>query len=283
VALLADRVPDLPASTHERLRDVLGKALTCAGVLDDQVDHIERGMHHVVVFSQEVDLATVLPALLRQLLAALAGHEGGPRLRVRVAAHVGTVDDTADGTVDTTLRLVDAAETRTALLASPGAQLVLALTDELFQQATAAGPGGLPSDGYQAVVLRDVEPMLGVWLRAISVTDLEPGRSGAMRLLSAGGLALLAGQALDVVSKAADAVSGLVDKTGEAHDMQVQMDDHHVDLSVVVAGDLDIDEDHGYHDEYAYGVDDHGDVYDDHGLDGDNDFDDDGHSFHDSV
>ena len=118
-----------------------------------------RGDGELAVLPHGVRVATVLADFTDRLVEALAQstmtYLDGPRLRIRVAMHHGTLAPGAFGPAGdapiVACRLLDAAAARAALRANPTANLVLVISDRLYQDVIQTRFNGLEPARFRPI------------------------------------------------------------------------------------------------------------------------------------
>lgn len=175
-------------AVQSRLKRLLDRALSRTGVSPAAALRQDRGDGQLVLLPAGVDEAHVISTLLRELGVGLADGNtaGGDRLRVRVALAQGVVHEAATGYVGKAVvdacRLVDAPPLRSVLTGTPGADLVVAVTGDLFQDVVANGYAGLsPEDFTQVPVeLPDKAFSADMWV-AVPEVSRRPETGGRPR------------------------------------------------------------------------------------------------------
>jgi hypothetical protein len=173
---------DNPGQQYVRhdLDRVLAEAFADAGIERPRKEVQDGGDAWLMFFPPEVSKVRLLDSLPRQLAGALGrlnkGRMDHARLRLRVAVHAGEVH--LDGTgypseaVVHTVRLRDSAVLKSALRAST-ADLVLAVSDYLYDSVVRHGYGALESGDYLPREVVNKEFRARAWLQVV-------GRSGCL-------------------------------------------------------------------------------------------------------
>jgi hypothetical protein len=163
------------------------------------VDLQVNGDGAVGVASAEVDPAVALPELLQRLSTESERPDDDDRIRLRVAAHAGHVEQGANGFVGNavvrTCRLLDSAVLRTALGEHTHAALALLLSDSLYEDVVGHGRGGLMPADFIAVRVADARKSFGADAHlhipgvrlAAAPADTGPAQSPTFRVDVAGG------------------------------------------------------------------------------------------------
>ncbi|MGK5683265.1 hypothetical protein [Actinoplanes sp. URMC 104] len=123
------------------MTDVIGEALSTAGIDGQAVDRVGTGDGMILIVPPAVSAATLAGAFVRALDAAL-GHKAtmaseALRMRLRVSLHQGHLQRDATGwmgeALNTACRLVDAQPLRDVLRAAPEARMALIVSDEVYR------------------------------------------------------------------------------------------------------------------------------------------------------
>ncbi|MFC4585264.1 hypothetical protein [Sphaerisporangium corydalis] len=207
-------------AVQERLKRVLDRALSRAGLSPAAVLRQDRGDGQLILLPAGVDEARVIAVLLYEIATGLAdtnpppspepgtgnrekngtgirvedgsglggmtGAEAGSRIRLRLALAQGIVHEAATGYVGKAVvdacRLVDARVVRAALTEHDERDLVVAVTDDLFQDVVVHGYAGLAAAGFRRVdvELADKNFSAAVWL-AVPPVPSPPDAGGPAR------------------------------------------------------------------------------------------------------
>ena len=167
---------------QERAQEVLGSlldAVWAAAVPSGEVDRQPNGDGEVALLGPAVGAEVVAPllaALEAGLRAANRSAPMGDRLRLRVAAHLGRArparNGFAGGGVVRTCRVLASRVLYDELRARPGADLVAALSEPVFEAART----GLPAAEYRKVLVSEpAKAFLGwVWLHVGAALPASP-------------------------------------------------------------------------------------------------------------
>ncbi|GAA2639289.1 hypothetical protein GCM10010399_85840 [Dactylosporangium fulvum] len=178
------------------LKRLLDQALDAAGLRRSRVERQDRGDGQLVLLPAAIDEGAAIGAVVRRLTDGLAeaNRAGGDRLRLRLALAQGVTHRAATGFVGKAVvdacRLVNASELRAALESDAGRDLVVAVTDDLFQDVVVHGYAGLSGAGFRRVHIDLLEKAYSssAWL---SLPDAGPPAPSArprrrrVRLLAA--------------------------------------------------------------------------------------------------
>ena len=138
------------------------------------IDHEWTGDGINAVLPADVDPTVVLPVLIRSLAANLGADNARnvDRIRLRMAVGVGLVEQSAAGfggpmIVDTN-RLVGSAPLRAALAAYPGADLAVAVSDQVHATVIRPGYPGIPGSQFNRVnvVAKEFTGPAWIWVSA---------------------------------------------------------------------------------------------------------------------
>ena|ERR1035438_3213644 len=157
---------DQLASQHD-LDEVLGTAALRAGLDRDLWQEEAGGDGELAVFPADTDIARVLSDFTRELNTCLSEinrpRRRDARLRLRLAFHYGLLIDAPFGPAGSApiivSRLLDAGLLRQALAAAAEANLVLIVSQTLYDSIVMSGFGGLAPSAYHQV--RVVAPEKG--------------------------------------------------------------------------------------------------------------------------
>ncbi|MHA6793110.1 hypothetical protein ACVGVM_06240 [Pseudonocardia bannensis] len=168
---------------QERIVDLLDASWVASGVPRYAVSRQPTGDGELALLGEGVAETEALPAFLTALRAGLRSVNraagGGPRMRLRVAAHAGNAGPGPNGFVGhaviRTCRLVASAALHTALAEHPGSDLGLIVSDSLFEDVAGLGRGvDLADWGFEPVHVVD----LAKWFSAhawLHVDGRAPG------------------------------------------------------------------------------------------------------------
>ena len=161
------------ARLRTRLHALLDHALRAAEIPPEQVAaRSDLGDGILVLFDPAVPAATLLHPLLSTLTTKLTTDNqqatGPGRLRLRVAVHEGHVLADPHGHTGEDLnhafRLLDAQATRTVLAGSPSADVVLAVSDAVYQGVVRHAYQGLDPVVWQPVRVHAKETCTRAWV-----------------------------------------------------------------------------------------------------------------------
>ncbi|MFE6777210.1 hypothetical protein [Streptomyces sp. NPDC057702] len=168
---------------------LLSRAALTAGVDRSRWQTQAQGDGHLAVLPMDGSEPRVVDDYLRHLAAALAEHNRTrvpeARMRLRAAVHHGPVEIADNGfagqAVVTTCRLRDATPLRRALAAAPAADLVLGLSNSVFQTTVAGGHTTLRAEAFRQVTVDEKEyrALAWVWLPGHDVHRLDLGAVAA--------------------------------------------------------------------------------------------------------
>jgi len=167
-----------------RLCWITKHALKAAGVNPKRCGRQDQGDAQLISLPTGVDLAGVLPALPRAVQAAI--HQvnsvpvsAGP-MRLRMSMAQGPVQTAATGFVGTGVIsaawILDSQMLRDVLGSSPQADLVMAVTDDLYRQVFRHGHGGLAADDFRSALIENPAKKFAVHVW-IFVPSSPPGQA----------------------------------------------------------------------------------------------------------
>jgi O-acetyl-ADP-ribose deacetylase (regulator of RNase III) len=176
-------------TVQRRLPLLLERVLRECGASLDTVDHQWTGDGANVFFSDDIDLTTALPELIRSLTRYLAEQDrsGGDRIRLRMAVGVGIVGRSPVGFAGSVIvdmnRLVDSEPLRAAVDEHPGADLLLLLSDHVYSYIVRPGYAGLPSTEFRRVdvAMKEFNEPAWLWIPQLKSPDLPGGRAASAR------------------------------------------------------------------------------------------------------
>jgi PAS domain S-box-containing protein len=166
-----DRNNPTRARMRGGLHHILGNAMTAAGIDPDHVAQTEYGDGVVVLLDPHVSKARLLHPLLPRLVSGLARYNrtapDTARLRLRVVVHAGELLRDAHGITGEDLilafRLLDADAVRAHLLQTE-TDLVLVVSDVIYQGIVKHGYGAIDPARFQPVWVSAKETSVRVWL-----------------------------------------------------------------------------------------------------------------------
>lgn len=153
------------------LHRILGNAITAAEIAPEHVEQTEYGDGVLVLLCPQVSKARLLHPLLPRLLSGLARYNrtapDTARLRLRVVVHAGELLRDAHGITGEDLilafRLLDAEVVRVRL-AEAGADLVLVVSDAIYQGIVKHGYGRIDPAAFHPVWVTAKELSARAWL-----------------------------------------------------------------------------------------------------------------------
>jgi hypothetical protein len=166
--------------------------LQCGMILDG-LEYEWTGDGINVVIPADADPTVALPVLLRAL-AALLGQDNarsGDRLRLRMSVGIGLVENSTVGfggpMIIELSRMVNSAALRSALDAYPRADLVAAISDQVYSAIIRPGYPGIPDSQFTRVDVAEKEfrAPAWIWVSARQWTDpaYAPLNSGDPRIV----------------------------------------------------------------------------------------------------
>jgi hypothetical protein len=166
-------VPERDDVQRRLRRLVVAMLAECGLTLDAQVvDHQWTGDGINAVLPSDIDPPSVLSVLVRALAADLGEDNArhSDRIRLRMALGLGLIERRAAGfggpmIVDIS-RLVDSAALRSALSGEPGADLALALSDQVYTLIIQPGYPGIPVGQFSPanVMAKEFSGPAWIWL-----------------------------------------------------------------------------------------------------------------------
>src|SRR5262245_6622121 len=164
-----------PTRAHHRavLHQLLDWALEAAGLGTQQLEaRAALGDGVLLVAGAEIPTARLLHPLIPEFVTSLAEAKGAgisaSRLRLRAVVHAGEVVQDTHGhtghTINHAFRLINAAPVRAALRGDPGADLVVAVSENVWDGIVKHGYAGIDPSGYHAVRIRAKETRARAWL-----------------------------------------------------------------------------------------------------------------------
>ena len=176
-----DRSNPTRARMRAGLHRILGNAMTAAGIDSKHIAQTEYGDGVVVLLDPQVSKARLLHPLLPRLVSGLTRYNrtapDTARLRLRVVMHAGELlrDDHGITGEDLILafRLLDADMVRTHLTQA-GTDLVLVVSDVIYQGIVKHGYGGIDPARFQPVWISAKETSSRAWLH---IPGTDQGRA----------------------------------------------------------------------------------------------------------
>jgi tetratricopeptide (TPR) repeat protein len=176
------------AQLRGRLHGLLDQALRAAEISPEQVPaRSDLGDGILALFDPQVPTATLLHPLLSTLTSQLTTdnqHASGPqRLRLRVTVHDGHVLQDPHGYTGEDLnhcfRLLDAHAIRAVLADSPRADVVLVVSDAVYQGVIRHGYEGVDPSAWQPVRVHAKETRTRAWVHLPGL-DRQPELSSVL-------------------------------------------------------------------------------------------------------
>jgi PAS domain S-box-containing protein len=166
-----DRSNPARARMRAGLHRILGNAMTAAGIDPKQIAQTEYGDGVVVLLNPQISKARLLHPLLPRLASGLARYNrtapDAARLRLRVVVHAGELlrDDHGITGEDLVLafRLLDADAVR-AHLTQAGTDLILVVSDVIFQGIVKHAYSGIDPARFQPIWVSTKETSVRAWL-----------------------------------------------------------------------------------------------------------------------
>jgi PAS domain-containing protein len=166
-----DRSNPTRARMRAGLHDILGNAITAAGIDPNRIAQTEYGDGVVVLLDPQVSKARLLHPLLPRLVSGLARYNrtapDAARLRLRVVVHAGELlrDDHGITGEDLILafRLLDADAVRAHLLQTE-TDLILVVSDVIYQGIVKHAYAGIEPARFQPAWVSAKETSVRAWL-----------------------------------------------------------------------------------------------------------------------
>lgn len=185
---------------EERLLSLIRETLAACALGLDSVDHRWTGDGISVMLPTGIDQSVVLPVLIRSLAAGLGADNarGADRIRVRMGAALGLVEQNATGfagplVVDVN-RLVSSLPLRSALIGNTGADLAVAISDQLYDAVIRPGYPGIPRGQFSRVnvVEKEFSGAAWIWISSrqwsgpayLPLSPADPRQAGRYRLVA---------------------------------------------------------------------------------------------------
>jgi hypothetical protein len=174
VAGYGARTAPLQNEVQRRLPLLVAGTLAECGMDLDDVGHEWTGDGINAVMPADMDPTAVLPVLIRSLAAKLGADNARStdRIRLRMAIGAGLVEMSAAGfggpMIVEISRLVNSAPLRAALEAYPGADLAVAISDQVYAMVIRPGYPGIPSAQFSRVnvVAKEFAGPAWIWVSA---------------------------------------------------------------------------------------------------------------------
>jgi hypothetical protein len=155
---------------ERRLPPLIRQTLGACGLSLDSVDHRWTGDGISVMLPTGIDQSVVLPVLIRSLAGALGADNArnADRIRARLGIALGLVEQHANGfagplVVDVN-RLVGSRPLRSALASHDGADLAVAVSDQLYHAVIRPGYPGIPGGQFSRVNVVEKEFSGPAWV-----------------------------------------------------------------------------------------------------------------------
>jgi hypothetical protein len=182
-----DRSNPARVRMREGLHRILQNALTAAGIHPERAEQSEFGDGVLVLLDPQISKARLLHPLLPWLVSSLARYNraaaDGERLRLRVVVHAGELLRDGYGMTGEDLvlafRLLDSDLVR-ARLAQAGEDLVLVVSDVIYQGIVKHGYGGIDPGVFQPSWITTKETSARAWLH-LPGTDRHEVASASIR------------------------------------------------------------------------------------------------------
>ncbi|MGH3388880.1 MAG: protein kinase domain-containing protein, partial [Actinomadura sp.] len=175
------------ARSHARaaFHDALRRSLDLSGVPFHERIFEDRGDGVLVVTQPRVEPTVMVSPFIDQLNAALRVHNESSsaitRIRLRVALHIGEINDDGDGVTGAAMvhafRLLDAQPLRAALRTSD-AHLAFIASDRLYQEVIRESDGLIDPADYRSIEVGVKAAGTRAWIRIPSVSRLTTGSPG---------------------------------------------------------------------------------------------------------
>ncbi|WIY06755.1 hypothetical protein QRX60_23960 [Amycolatopsis mongoliensis] len=140
-----------------RLKEVLERASEQAGLVRAAWLRQPRGDGELAVLPADSDVSRVVADFVHEVAEEL-GQGGGPRLRLRISMHHGALTAGVFGPIGDTLvvacRLLDAESVRETLARHPGENVVVVVSQRLYEDVVATRFRGLRPDRFRPVAER---------------------------------------------------------------------------------------------------------------------------------
>jgi hypothetical protein len=175
-----------------RLKDVLDRTLRSAEVVLDRTWRQDQGHGQLIVLPVGINEATVVPLLIRGLLAHLDRDlKRSPQipLRLLVSLVQGIVTRAKTGYVGravvTAARLLESTAVQEELKSHPAALFALIVSDDLYQDVLVHGYSELPADDFRraSIDLPEKEWHGEAWVRAWEPGSLKPPANRSLKAL----------------------------------------------------------------------------------------------------
>src|SRR6266542_1140984 len=170
------------ARLRARLHRLVDQAIAVAEIALSSTVRTDTGDGLWLLVSSEVSTARLLHPLVSRLASGLAGDNqqvpAAERLRLRVAVHAGEVLHDPYGHTGASFnhaaRLLDAEATRAVLAASPTADVVLVVSDTVYEGVVRHGYEGIDPAGWQPIRLHAKETATRAWVHLPGLAAQPP-------------------------------------------------------------------------------------------------------------
>jgi hypothetical protein len=164
--------PDL-MTLRSNLYQVVGDAFTRTSLSSARWHHEDRGDGIIFLIDSTVPKIDIVGPLLDHLVTGLRRHNEGKPLqewmRLRVALHAGEVQRDNKGwggdALTMTFRMSEAPAVKKALVATPRAQCIIVVSNELFQAVIRHGHPLANSDAYHPISVSLRDRSTQAWVR----------------------------------------------------------------------------------------------------------------------
>src|SRR6266536_918773 len=170
------------ARLRARLHRLVDRAIAVAEIALSSTVRTDTGDGLWLLVSSEVSTARLLHPLVSRLASGLAGDNqqvpAAERLRLRVAVHAGEVLRDPYGHTGASFnhaaRLLDAEATRAVLAASPTADVVLVVSDTVYEGVVRHGYEGIDPAGWQPIRIHAKETTTRAWVHLPGLATQPP-------------------------------------------------------------------------------------------------------------
>src|SRR6266536_2249312 len=170
------------ARLRARLHRLVDRAIAVAEIALSSTVRTDTGDGLWLLVSSEVSTARLLHPLVSRLASGLAGDNqqvpAAERLRLRVAVHAGEVLHDPYGHTGASFnhaaRLLDAEATRAVLAASPTADVVLVVSDTVYEGVARHGYEGIDPAGWQPIRIHAKETTTRAWVHLPGLATQPP-------------------------------------------------------------------------------------------------------------
>jgi hypothetical protein len=190
------------------LADAVRSAFQAAGLAWSQLAVEDRGDGKIVLVPAMVSKVDLLDPVIPALTAAIHRHntDGEPRIRLRVALHAGELHRDAYGWAGADLnaacRLVNDAAAYRALTRHPGSDLVLVVSDLIYDSVVRHGYRTVDPATYTPVDAAVKEFRARAWVHVAALVTIDTDRGSPDQL------SVVRGHRVEVGSAGTDGVHG---------------------------------------------------------------------------